>query len=182
MINIADLPVIKKITEKYGYKFFVLIGLLGIFLIFVSEKSPSDKVEETTVFSNEEYRQQLETRLESILSDVKGAGKVEIMITLESGKENIYAWQEKSTSNEQTVSAQTNNQTVNNVSYENEIVTIGSGNDKQALIEKTMQPSVQGVVVVCQGADDIKVMSDITNAVSVVLDIPSNRICVIKMQ
>ena len=58
---------------------------------------------------------------------------------------------------------------------------VNAGSDKTALIEKTMEPVVQGVVVVCQGADDIKVTSDITNAVSVALNVTSNRICVIKM-
>ena len=58
---------------------------------------------------------------------------------------------------------------------------VTNGSEKTALIEKTMEPVVQGVVVVCQGADDIKVISDITNAVSVALNVTSNRICVIKM-
>ena len=59
---------------------------------------------------------------------------------------------------------------------------LGGSAGNEALIEKTLQPAVQGVVVVCQGAEDVKVVSNITNAVSVVLDIPTNRVCVIKMK
>jgi stage III sporulation protein AG len=45
-----------------------------------------------------------------------------------------------------------------------------------------VEPVIKGVVVVSPGADDIKVVSDITNAVGVALNITSNRICVIKMK
>ena len=65
---------------------------------------------------------------------------------------------------------------------ENEIVMTEETGAKYPVVEKTLRPVVQGVVVVCQGAGDITVVSNITNAVSVVLNIPSNRVCVIKMQ
>ena len=66
--------------------------------------------------------------------------------------------------------------------FENEIVMVEENDEKHALIEKTLEPVVKGVVVVCSGADDIKVVSDITNAVSVALNVTTNRICVIKME
>ena len=59
---------------------------------------------------------------------------------------------------------------------------IEQNNQKQALVEKVMEPVVQGVVVVCSGADNISVVSDITNAVCVALNVTSNRVCVIKMK
>ncbi|MEG1862321.1 MAG: hypothetical protein RR198_01815, partial [Oscillospiraceae bacterium] len=82
----------------------------------------------------------------------------------------------------QVVSADTSTQQSTRSTYENEVVMVTDGSKKSALIEKTVPPTVQGVIVVCQGAGDIGVISDVTNAVAVALDIPSNRICVIKMQ
>ena len=66
--------------------------------------------------------------------------------------------------------------------FENEIVLIDDGSQKKALVEKIVEPIIKGVVVVSPGADDISVVSDITNAVGVALNITSNRICVIKMK
>ena len=87
--------------------------------------------------------------------------------------------QEKTSSDEKDTKSY--DESVHRSTYENEIVMVASGGDKNALIEKTIEPVVQGVVVVCTGADDIKVTSDITNAVSVAMNITTNRICVIKM-
>lgn len=181
MKKITEIKWLKKIMEKAGSGFFVMLGLVGVFLIFMSEMDFGEKPVKNKA-SREEYRLQLEENLSELLSTVEGAGKVNIMVTLESGEENVYAWQEKTSRDEQTVSADLSEQVSQRTSYENEIVMVGENGSKQALVEKTLQPSVQGVVVVCQGADDIKVVSNITNAVSVALNVPSNRICVIKMQ
>jgi len=173
---------IKNLWEKYGYKLFLFMGLLGVVLIYLSETEYNEQKITEVNMTTEQYRISLETSLTELLSQVDGAGKVKLMITLESGEENVYAVQEKSDSDEQTVMAQRSEQTQRRLSYENEIVMTDEGSTKQPVIEKILQPSVQGVVVVCQGADDITVVSNITSAVSVVLNIPTNRVCVIKMQ
>ena len=54
--------------------------------------------------------------------------------------------------------------------------------DKNALIEKTMQPVISGVAVACTGADDVSVVSAVTNSVSVVLDVPTHKIYVAKIK
>ncbi len=172
---------IKAFIEKQGKSLFVFMGLLGILLIFLSDRKPTETINKTDT-DRQSYIHILEKDLCSILSSVKNAGKVEVMITLESGRETVYAWQEKTSRDEKSTANDTNNRISKQNTYENEIVTVGSGSTKEALIEKTLEPVVQGVIVVCSGGDDIKVVSDITNAVSVVLNIPTNRICVIKMQ
>ena len=42
-------------------------------------------------------------------------------------------------------------------------------------------PTVQGVAVLCQGGDDVVVQARVTEAVSVLLGITTNRISVAKM-
>ncbi len=179
MKNSKFTELFKKLFDKFGFNIFIILGLLGVILIFLSEfdtkKVNNDKLHNEV----EDYEQQIKTELESILSTVDGAGDVKVMLTIESGQENIYACQEKTSKDEQSTAGEKNGQ---RSTYENEVVMVTTGSEKQALVEKTMQPAVQGVVVVCQGADNIKVTSDITNAVSVVLNIPTNRICVIKMK
>lgn len=174
--------ILKKIFEKTGFNIMLIIGLVGIVLLSYDEIFIKEAAVESTDFSVDSYIQEAEKNLTELLSNVHGAGQVKVMVTLESGEENIYAWQEKTTQDVKTTAADVNGQQSDRYTYENEIVMISDGNTKQALVEKTMQPVVQGVVVVCSGADDIKVVSDITNAVSVALNVSSNRICVIKMK
>ena len=53
--------------------------------------------------------------------------------------------------------------------------------DGVPVLESSIEPSVKGVSVICEGGDDIKVIARITEFVSVGLGIPTNRICVTKM-
>ncbi len=180
-MNNDGLKLIKSLWEKYGYKIFLFMGLFGVVLIYISEIDYRNEKTESEM-TTETYRLTLEQSLTELLSEVDGAGKVKLMVTLESGEENVYAMQEKTDSDEQTVMAHQSEQTQRRSSYENEIVMTDAGSGRQPVIEKTLRPPVQGVVVVCQGAGDITVVSNITNAVSVALNIPTNRVCVIKMQ
>ena len=50
--------------------------------------------------------------------------------------------------------------------------------DGSALTETVCLPQVCGVAVLCEGGGDIRVAARITELVSALLDLPSNRICV----
>lgn len=170
---------ISRLYARYGVNLLLTMGVIGIALISfgdLSAKPAPDKEAPLTLY---DYRETLENDMEELLSKISGAGEVNVMITFESGRENIYVMQEKTSSDEKDTKSY--DEYVHRSTYENEIVMVASGGDKNALIEKTIEPVVQGVVVVCTGADDIKVTSDITNAVSVAMNITTNRICVIKM-
>ena len=41
-------------------------------------------------------------------------------------------------------------------------------------------PKVMGVVVICDGADSISVVADVTSCISALFDVGTNRICVLK--
>ncbi len=174
---------LKKAVGSSSTPYILLLGFLGIFLLSVGELMP--ETEKSTVNTAEyynSYKLEMEKQVKRILSSVNGAGNVEVMITLESGRETVYVRQEKKVDDEDISLNNGENQQSTRNSYENEIVMVEENNQKQALIEKVLEPVVQGVVVVCSGADDVSVVSDITNAVCVALNITSNRVCVIKMK
>ena len=88
-----------------------------------------------------------------------GAGKTTVMVTLETGEEDIYALD---TQSGEMQSQQTH-------------VLLEDGS---ALTETVCLPQVCGVAVLCEGGGDIRVAARITELVSALLDLPSNRICV----
>ena len=131
------------------------VGVLAMLLILLTELLPQN----TAAASRTEYQAQLENRLEHLISQMSGAGKTTVMVTLETGEEAIYALD---TQSGEMQSQQTH-------------VLLEDGS---ALTETVCLPQVCGVAVLCEGGGDIRVAARITELVSARLDLPSNRICV----
>ena len=60
--------------------------------------------------------------------------------------------------------------------YKNEIVMSGSGSDKKAVITAYENPEIAGVGIVCEGADNAEVRSQLISLVSAALNISTNKI------
>ena len=169
-------------TQKSKGNYFVIAGVVGIMLIIASDLDFGYQTKRLqNNISLQEYKYQLEEETEEFLREIDGVGNVKVMISLESGEETIYAQKEKTTADNTSASVSKETQTRKN-SYENEYVIVGKSGQEEALVEKTMQPVIMGVAVVCSGADDIMVVSAVTNSLSVVLNIPTHKICVTKMR
>ena len=161
-------------VKKPGLLF--ALGLAGMALIlfavlFDPADSKTTETGEATAASSgsaelTEYADRLSSRMEELLSGVEGAGETRVMITLESSEETIYALDEKRGDAE---------------SYEWSHVILDDGTGDSALVETTWLPEVRGVAVVCQGGDDAAVQARLTEMVSVLLGISTNRISIAKM-
>ncbi len=179
MDKIKDNKFIKKILEEGKTNIFITLGFIGILLVLLSQNTDTNEeikiLEENNDNNLESYIDTLEEDLKNIVSLVEGAGEVEVMITLESSWENVYVSEEKS---------QDENFEGESVksSYENNLVLIEGQEEDSALVKTTLEPAIKGVVIVSKGAEDISVVSDITEVAKVALDVSSNKICVIKMQ
>ena len=61
------------------------------------------------------------------------------------------------------------------------IIIVDTENGRQGLLVTEIQPTVKGVVVVCQGGDDPVVQERIASLVTTALNISSKRVCVTKL-
>ena len=180
-MKIDKVKIMDKLSATGRQNLFVAVGILGILLIFVSDLFSSPKqAESKNSFDLQQYKQQTEEELTDLLKEIYGVGEVKVMITLESGRENIYVQQEKTSADAQTNEKDGAVQTNEKNTYENQFVLTGGAGNNSPIIEKTKQPTIQGVAVVCSGADDVSVVSAVTNSVSVVLNVPTHKICVTK--
>ena len=101
---------------------------------------------------------------EKVLSMIKGAGEVHVVISYERGEESIYAYDSEQSSSEDS-SEQKN--------------TLASVNDAPVLL--TENPALpQGVVVVASGAADPVVKERLYKAVYSLLSLPANKIAVLE--
>ena len=177
---------LKKIMSfKFKHNYIMLLGFIGIFLIAFStltfKKKDENKQEEIKNCFNhnntDEYAKQLENKLNNIISKIKGVGKSEVFITIENGIENIYANSEKKTTNSnENLSGKMSKKD----DSQKDVVVIDSNEGKKALIVTQKEPKIKGVLVVCEGADNIKVVEDVTQAISKCLNIKKNRLSVVK--
>ena len=121
----------------------------------------------------QQSEQQLQQRLEEIISQIDGVGECSVMLTFEESERSVYAV-EDSVSQEQ--DRQTNS---GSSSSQKKLVLIEDGEGgNQLVLEKTVRPQVNGVVVVCQGAKSMTVCQRVTEAVTTVLGIRSTQVCV----
>ena len=125
--------------------------------------------------NSEEYIKNTEKELENIIGDIHGAGKVKVMITLESCYENVYATGSNVKTDEEADASK--------AEYQEEYIVLKNGsNNEECLVIKVFEPTVKGVAVVAQGADNPTVKNAILQTVCALFDISSAKVSVEKMQ
>jgi len=167
-------PFLKNIKNIKNFEMIIAV-ILGavILLIYFGNFSSSDSGSKTMneYMSSMEYATFLEKKLGSTLSAISGAGKVEVMITLESGPELVIA---TSTDKKTTTTESSGNKTESITVVENPIIVTQNGSSKPLVLMEIL-PKVKGVIIVSQGANNVKVKLDLLNAVQALLSItPSN--------
>ena len=123
----------------------------------------------------------LEQRLTEMVSQIEGAGRSCVMVTMESTRESVYA--QDVTQSEETSRTEESGRTTESgsASREQTHIILDQGSGDEALVEKQIEPQVRGVMVLCEGADNPVVEQRVTEAVKTVLGIPASRICVEKI-
>jgi len=124
--------------------------------------------EEQIVYTQDEittYVTNLENKLSKTLSEVAGAGNVKVIITVESGKETVFAM--KTTTKEG----------INGVESETSPIIING----KPVVVKELYPKIIGVLIVAKGANNISVMNRLQQATISLLDINLNQIEILTM-
>lgn len=161
-----DLPsVLRSLQNSKGRtSLAVAVGVLAMLLLLLSELLPGSGTQKTAASAVpaaavSQYQTQLEQQLEELISQLQGAGKTTVMVTLTTGEETVYA---------------VDTQTGDMQQQETHVLL----QDGSALAETTYLPQVCGVAVLCEGGGDVRVAARITELLHSLLDLPANRICV----
>ena len=124
-----------------------------------------------SVPSSEDTAYSVQEELESILSCVKGVGKVKVMLKESAGTETIYQ-----TNQDITVSD-------NNSDSRIEVITItDSQRNEQGLVKQVNPPRYAGAIILCEGADIPEIKLAVTEAVSKITGLGTDKIAVLKMK
>ncbi len=137
-----------------------------------------------SAYESDPYEEYWEKRLENALRYVDGVGQVRVLITL---KESAYKIVEKDGPEEftdtQEADSDGGSRTVSESRLEKSTVYTEDGNGRNVpYVVKTVAPTVEGVVVIAQGASKQGVRDDIIEAIQVLFDIEANNIKIVKMK
>lgn len=187
---------LKKWLKRDNLIVLVLLGVL-LFVISLPTKSDDSVKKEITSIQNtdsavvetvalgkskKDYVQELEERLKATLSDMEGVGKVSVMITLKASEELVLEKDESvNRSNTSEEDSEGGKRTVSQLESGESTVYISSGSNSEPYVIKTLLPTVEGVVVVAQGAGTGNVNRNITEIVMALFGVEAHKVQVVKM-
>lgn len=168
----------KKIVENLViFLILLVIVMVVINTLFTSDKENEDTVSVVNTKEITSSTDELEVKLENILSKIEGAGKVDVMISYLSGieqvpmydlKENLTVTEEKDKEGGQRKTEQKSN--------EQSIVYEEKNNTRTPVMKQTIMPEIIGVIVVADGANNVTVKNNIINAVEATVNTSSHHI------
>lgn len=131
----------------------------------------------------EQYENEVQDKLKGTLEKIEGVGKVDVMVSFESGEEQVPAVNVSDSTN--TTEEKDNEGGVRNSTQKNNgstVVITNDGSKSKPLIVKTYKPKVSGVCVVAEGSENKLTELRITKAVVNLFNISEDKVNVYPMK
>ena len=144
------------------YKYVLLIAMAGIVLMLIP--AGKEAVQEEQAVASGISQRSVQEELTQILANIKGAGKVQVMLTERAGQSTLYQMDQTSENRQDTV-----------------IIT-DADRAQNGLVQQVVPPTYRGAIILCQGADSASVRLSIMDAVSKVTGLDASEISVLKMK
>lgn len=175
----------------------VIISLIGVFSIVLGNMLEpkeagngqtlavdSSHEREKTVLPQSALAQEegrLAEELAEVLECVQGVGRVMVKVTLASTTETAYVMENQSSVTKTSEALQSGgNRTTDEARQDDKLAMQSlSQGISQPVVIKESRPQAVGVIVVAEGARDLAVKEQITQAVQVFLDIPAHKVTVL---
>ena len=159
-----DMPT-KKSFFKKEYLLIIILTVIVI-AIFLSGQGVNLNLNADSEPISVDYVYNLQNSLKNILSDVEGVGKINVFLTVDGGEEEVVLKNVETTVD-------------NNVKTSIESIVLVGG---KPYVIKVNYPKIIGVVIVCEGADNLDVKVKIIEIVTTTLKVDSDSVRIIKMK
>lgn len=169
----------KKIENIVVLILILIITIIAINTIWNGDKKQSTKQEQTTTTSkqlavktsNEEVTEQdnMQTKLETILSNIDGVGKVKVLISYSESSQVVAMYNENS-KNSQIEEKDSGGGTriTTQEDIQKDIIYKEENGEKVPITQKVVSPKIEGAIVTAQGAGSADVKNNIILAVEAV--------------
>lgn len=125
------------------------------------------------------YESSYEDSLKEILQKIVGVGEVDVLVTIESTEE-IIVERDMNESQQETNERDQEGATrhVTQTTRSGQIVLYTESGNQAPIVRKTIKPSIRGVFIVAEGAENVTVKKMIIEAVERGLGVPAHRISI----
>ncbi len=139
---------LKDLFKKIKIEYIAVAALIVVVALIASSSFSFSKSDSTDAQNVSSYVTELEKKLSKSLSEVKGAGRVEVIISVESGFKSVY---KEST---------------------NGLVLV---NGKPVVVTEGY-PAITGVIIVAEGANNLSVKISLLSAARIFLNVGEEKI------
>jgi stage III sporulation protein AG len=157
-------------SERKKLLLLILLGAVGVLLVFWGYFSPGSGEKEVFTEKNEnsfktmEYISDIENKIRSITEKITGSTDVSVIVSTESGTEYVYVSNESAAGDKNT----------------REYITVKNESGRYELVlAKEVYPEIKGISIACPGGDSSAVQRKIIDSVSTAFGISKNRICIV---
>lgn len=179
--------------------FFIIVMIITIVIINIiwngkkstskQENSVSNKqlamTEQKSVseINNNQSSQNLEEKLETILSKIQGVGEVKVFINYSESSEVIAMYNENSKiSNTEETDKSGGIRKIQQTDSQKDIIYKEENGEKIPITQKVVQPKIEGAIITAKGANNTSVKTSIIQAVEAVTGLATHKIQVFEMQ
>lgn len=125
---------------------------------------------------------ELEVKLEEILSKIQGVGEVNVFINYSESSEIIPMYNESTqTSNTEETDTSGGTRKIEETDSQKEIIYEESDGEKTVITQKVVEPQIEGAIITAKGAGSAEVKTSIIQAVEAVTGLATHKIQVFEM-
>ena len=175
--------------------FFVIILIITIVIINViwngnksttkQESNTASKKLATTEQDKDESvstTENLEEKLENILSKIQGVGNVEVCINYSESSEVFAMYNENSkVSNTEETDTSGGIRKIQETDSQKDIIYKEENGEKTPITQKVVQPKIEGAIITAKGANDMTTKANIIQAVEAATGLATHKIQVFEM-
>ena len=156
------------------YKYALAVAALGAVLLLWPRQDAGVQTHTAVQHTiSENDIDALEKKMEDILSKMNGVGRVDVLLTLESGEELVLA-------TDSTLRYSGSPQNPDDYDRSNETVTVSGGNGTDVVVTQQRSAKFRGALVVCDGGDNDRVRLKIVEAVCALTGLGADRVAVVR--
>lgn len=175
---------------------FVVILIITIFIINMiwngnkatttkQESNSTSKQLATTTQTSENntvQNEDLEVKLQNILSKIQGVGEVNVFVNYSESSEIVAMYNENSkVSNTEESDTSGGTRKIQETDIQKDVVYNENDGEKTPITQKVIQPKVEGAIITAKGAEDINIKTNIIQAVEAVTGLATHKIQVFEM-
>ena len=133
--------------------------------------------------SNLQVTENLEEKLENVLSKIQGVGEVKVCINYSESSEVVAMYNENSkVSSTEETDTSGGTRKIEETDTQKDIIYKEENGEKTPITQKVIQPKIEGAIVTAKGAHNAQTKTNIIQAVEAITGLATHKIQVFEMQ